>query len=290
MTINGRHNGGVQPRRTKGSDVTENHPAKGGAARLNTTVAHNARVWNYWIGGKDHYEVDQRVGEHVAGMFPVIRAVARADRDFLGRAVRFLAGERGVRQFLDIGTGLPTVDNTHEIAQRIAPESRIVYVDNDPIVLMHARTLLTSTPEGVTDYIDADVHDPDSIVQNAAETLDLTRPVAVMMLGILNFVLDTDKARDIVRQVMAMVPSGSFLVLTHPTFDADLGGEGNIAAMKFWNENATPPITARTRAEIAGFLDGLDLLEPGLVPCSQWHAGTDSAAAVPQFGAVAVKP
>ncbi|MEV0182720.1 SAM-dependent methyltransferase [Streptomyces sp. NPDC050625] len=270
--------------------MTENHPAKGGAARLNTTVAHNARVWNYWIGGKDHYEVDQRVGEHVAGMFPVIRAVARADRDFLGRAVRFLADERGVRQFLDIGTGLPTVDNTHEIAQRIAPESRIVYVDNDPIVLMHARTLLTSTPEGVTDYIDADVHDPDSIVRNAAETLDLTRPVAVMMLGILNFVLDTDEARDIVHRVMAAVPSGSYVVLTHPTFDADLGGEGNIAAMKFWNENATPPITARTRAEIAGFLDGLDLLEPGLVPCSQWHAGTDSAAAVPQFGAVAVKP
>ncbi|MEU6064086.1 SAM-dependent methyltransferase [Streptomyces sp. NPDC047082] len=275
---------------TKGSDVSESHPAEGGAARLNTTVAHNARVWNYWIGGKDHYEVDQRVGEHVAGMFPVIRAVARADRDFLGRAVRFLAVERRVRQFLDIGTGLPTVDNTHEMAQRIAPESRIVYVDNDPIVLMHARTLLTSTPEGVTDYIDADVHDPDSIVGHAAETLDLDRPVAVMMLGILNFVLDTDKARDIVHRVMAAVPSGSFLVLTHPTFDADLGGEGNIAAMKFWNENATPPITARTRAEIADFLEGLDLLEPGLVPCSQWRAGTDSAAAVPQFGAVAVKP
>jgi O-methyltransferase involved in polyketide biosynthesis len=253
-------------------------------------VAHNARVWNYWIGGKDNYEVDQRVGEHVAGMFPVIRAVARADRDFLARAVRFLAAERGIRQFLDVGTGLPTVENTHEIAQRIAPESRIVYVDNDPIVLAHARTLLTSAPEGVTAYIDADVRDPDTIVERAGKTLDLERPVAVMMLGILNFVLDTDEARDIVRRVMAAVPSGSFLVLTHPTVDADLGGEGNVPAMAFWNENATPPITARPRAEVAAFFAGLELVEPGLVPCSQWRPDAGTPAAVPQFGAVAVKP
>ncbi|MEU3978836.1 SAM-dependent methyltransferase [Streptomyces sp. NPDC026672] len=269
--------------------MSEGHPPSGGSARLNTSVAHNARVWNYWIGGKDNYEVDQRVGEHVAGVFPVIRAVARADRDFLGRAVEFLAGERGVRQFLDIGTGLPTVNNTHEIAQRVAPDSRIVYVDNDPIVLVHARSLLTSSPDGVTDYIDADVHDPEAIVRRAAETLDFSRPVAVMMLGILNFVLDADKARDIVTRVMAETAPGSFLVLTHPTFDADLGGTGNVAAMEFWNENATPPITARSRAEVTSFFDGLDLLEPGLVPCSQWRAGPDSPAAVPQFGAVAVK-
>ncbi|MFF8731299.1 SAM-dependent methyltransferase [Streptomyces sp. NPDC015171] len=260
-----------------------------GAARPNTSVAHNARVWNYWIGGKDNYEVDQRVGEHIAGMFPVIRAVARADRDFLGRTVRFLAGERGTRQFLDVGTGLPTVDNTHEIAQRIAPEARIVYVDNDPIVLVHARSLLTSSPEGRTDYIDADVRDPDAILRGAAETLDLDRPVAVMMLGILNFVLDTGEARDIVRRIMAAVPSGSHLVLTHPTYDAELGGEGNVAAMEFWNANATPPITARSRAEIAAFLDGLEPVAPGLVSCSRWHTGPD-AAAVPQYGAVAVKP
>ncbi|WP_436846256.1 SAM-dependent methyltransferase [Streptomyces shenzhenensis] len=274
----------------RGSDVSEGRPPADGPVKLNTSVAHNARVWNYWIGGKDNYEVDQQVGEHVAGLFPVIRAVARADREFLGRAVRCLAEERGVRQFLDIGTGLPTVHNTHEIAQRIAPDSRIVYVDNDPIVLAHARTLLTSSAEGVTDYIDADVHDPDAILRRAAETLDLSRPVAVMMLGILNFVLDTDKARDIVRRVMAAVPSGSFLVLTHPTFDAEFGGAGNVAAMEFWNENATPPIIARAKTEVAAFLDGLDLLEPGLVPCSQWRAGPDSPAVVPQFGAVAVKP
>jgi O-methyltransferase involved in polyketide biosynthesis len=257
---------------------------------LAASVANNARVWNYWIGGRDNYTADQRVGEQVAGMLPVIREVARADRAFLGRAVRLLAGEHGIRQFLDIGTGLPTVENTHEIAQRIAPESRIVYVDNDPMVLLYARTLLTSSPEGVTEYVDADVHDPDTIVRRAAGTLDLTRPVAVMMLGILNFVLDTDTAREVVRRIMAAVPSGSVLALTHPTVDAEVGGQGNVEAMRFWNEHATPPITARTRAEIAGFLEGFELLDPGLVSCSQWRAGADSPAPVPQFGAVAVKP
>uniref|UniRef100_UPI00210066AE SAM-dependent methyltransferase n=1 Tax=Streptomyces viridosporus TaxID=67581 RepID=UPI00210066AE len=261
-----------------------------GSARPNTGVAHNARVWNYWIGGKDNYEVDQRVGDHVASIIPVIRDIARADREFLGRAVTYLAGERGVRQFLDIGTGLPTADNTHQIAQRIAPDARIVYVDNDPIVLAHARTLLTGTRDGATDYIDADVHDPDAILERAAGTLDLTRPVAVMMLGILNFVLDTGKARSIVRRVMAAVPSGSFLVLTHPTFDPEVGGEDQVPAMKFWNENATPPITARGAADIAAFFEGLEPVEPGLVSCSQWHATSGSAVVVPQYGAVAVKP
>ncbi|KUF15104.1 translation initiation factor IF-2 [Streptomyces silvensis] len=260
------------------------------SSKLNTGVAHNARVWNYWIGGKDHYEVDQHVGDQVARVFPVIREVARADREFLGRAVRFLTADCGVRQFLDIGTGLPTLDNTHEIAQQAAPESRIVYVDNDPIVLVHARSLLIGTSQGATDYIDADVHEPDSIIEGAAATLDYDRPVAVMMLGILNFVLDTGEAQDIVRRIMASVPSGSCLVLTHPTTDSDLGGEGNVEAMKFWNENATPPITARSRADVSAFLEGLDLLSPGLVSCSRWRPETDSAAVLPQFGAVAVKP
>jgi O-methyltransferase involved in polyketide biosynthesis len=271
-------------------DVSEAHTDAEGSARLNTSVAHNARVWNFWIGGKDNYEVDQRVGTHVASMFPLVRDIARADRDFLGRAVRHLAGGRGVRQFLDIGTGLPTADNTHEIAQRVAPDARIVYVDNDPIVLLHARTLLTGTAEGRTDYIDADVHDPDAILERAGGVLDLSRPVAVMMLGILNFVLDTDEARRIVRRIMDAVPSGSFLVLTHPTFEPDLGGEGQIPAMKFWNENATPPITARGRADVAAFFDGLELLEPGLVSCAQWRAELHAPVVVPQFGAVAVKP
>lgn len=274
----------------EGETVSESHTPTSVSARLNTGVAHNARVWNHWIGGKDNYEVDQRVGDHVASINPVIRDIARADRDFLGRAVTYLTRERGVRQFLDIGTGLPTADNTHEIAQRIAPDARIVYVDNDPIVLVHARTLLTGTAEGATDYIDADVHDPDAIVARASATLDFSQPVAVMLLGILNFVLDTDKAREIVRRIMAAMPSGSFLVLTHPTYDAQVGGELQVPAMEFWNANATPPITARGAADISAFFEGLDLVEPGLVSCSQWRAEPDTTLVVPQYGAVAVKP
>ncbi|GAA3390271.1 SAM-dependent methyltransferase [Streptomyces roseoviridis] len=256
--------------------------------RIRTDIAHNARVWNYWLGGKDNYPVDREVGDRVTAFHPSIGAVARADRAFLGRAVTHLAREAGVRQFLDIGTGLPTADNTHEVAQRVAPDSRIVYVDNDPIVLTHARALLTGTAEGATEYVDADAHAPERILEAAARTLDFSRPVAVLMLGILNFVLDTDEARSIVRTLMDAVPSGSHLVLTHPTYDADLGGEANVAAMEFWNAHATPPITARSRAEFASFLDGLDLLDPGIVSCARWRA--PEAAEVAQFGAVGRKP
>ncbi|MFV0127512.1 SAM-dependent methyltransferase [Streptomyces sp. HMX112] len=255
-------------------------------SRIRTDIAHNARVWNYWLGGKDNYPVDRAVGDRITGMYPSIGEVARADRAFLGRAVSHLAGEVGIRQFLDIGTGLPTADNTHEVAQRVAPDSRIVYVDNDPIVLTHARALLTSAPQGATEYIDADAHDPRRIVRAAGQLLDLDRPVAVMMLGILNFVLDTEEARSIVRTLMAAVPSGSHLVLTHPTLE--LGGEGNAEAMEFWNANATPPITARSREEVASFLDGLEILEPGIVSCASWRFA--AATEVAQFGAVARKP
>ncbi|MER7400616.1 SAM-dependent methyltransferase [Streptomyces sp. NPDC000151] len=237
-------------------------------SRINTGVAHNARVWNHWLGGKDNYAVDRAVGDHVTGLYPSIGEVARADRAFLGRAVRHLAGA-GIRQFLDIGTGLPTADNTHEVAQRVAPDARVVYVDNDPIVLTHARALLTSAPDGATDYIDADAQDPDAILHAAARTLDLGRPVAIMLLGILNFVLDTERAQRTVDRLLAAVPSGSHLVLTHPTLE--LGGEGNAEAMRFWNENATPPITARTGEQIARFAATLDLLPPGLVSCTRWR-------------------
>ncbi|MFE0424429.1 SAM-dependent methyltransferase [Streptomyces sp. NPDC058953] len=261
-----------------------------GDSRIRTDVAHNARVWNHWLGGKDNYPVDRAVGDHVTGLFPSIGEVARADREFLGRAVTFLAAEAGIRQFLDIGTGLPTADNTHEVAQRVAPDSRIVYVDNDPIVLTHARALLTSSPEGRTEYLDADAHDPAAIVRSLRPTLDPGRPIAVIMLGILNFVLDTDVARAVVRTLMDAVPSGSYLVLTHPT--TELGGEANAEAMAFWNENATPPITARPGAEIASFFAGLELLEPGLVSCSRWRpaAGDTEPRVVAQYGAVARKP
>src|SRR5690349_1174909 len=162
--------------------------------RLRTDVSHSARIWNYWLGGKDHYPVDEEVGEQILGFVPALPRSAVADRAFLARAVRYLAGQAGIRQFLDIGTGLPTADNTHEVAQRVDPAARIVYVDNDPLVLTHAHALLTSTPEGVTDYIEADVRDPEKILREAARTLDFDRPVAITMLGILNFVMDTDEA------------------------------------------------------------------------------------------------
>ena len=258
-----------------------------GPSRLDTTVAHNARVWDYWLGGKDNFEVDREVGDQVRRMVPHIDAVARADRQFLLRSVRYLAGEAGMRQFLDIGTGLPTANNTHEVAQTIAPESRVVYVDNDPLVLVHARALLTSSPGGATDYIEADARGPEAILTKARHTLDFDRPVAIMLLGILNFVQDTDQAQAIVDQLVAAVPAGSYLALTHPTLE--LGGEANVEAMAFWNAHATPPIRARTGAELARFCQGLDLIDPGLVSCSLWRAESD-ASQVPQYGVVARKP
>jgi len=268
-------------------DVGDLDPARP-PSRVDTTVAHNARVWDYWLGGKDSYTVDRQVGDQVRGMFPIIGDVARADRQFLARAVQFLAGDAGLAQFLDIGTGLPTANNTHEVAQAVRPETRIVYVDNDPLVLVHARALLTSRPQGATDYVEADVHDPDAILADAARTLDFSRPVAVMMLGILNFVMDTDEARAIVRRLMDAVPAGSYLALTHPTLE--LGGEANVGAMEFWNAHAAPPIRARTGAEIRSFFDALELTDPGLVSCSRWRPATDEPTLVPQYGAVGRKP
>jgi hypothetical protein len=193
----------------------------GGAApnNIDTSVAHNARVWNYWLGGKDNYASDRAAGDTVHAMFPSIVDVARADRAFLGRAVRFLAGEAGIRQFLDIGTGLPTASNTHQVAQETAPEARVVYVDNDPLVLTHARALLTGTPEGATAYIDADAHDPEYILRRAADVLDFGQPVAVMLLGILNFILDGDHARRVVSVLVDAVPPGSYVTITHPTLE-----------------------------------------------------------------------
>src|SRR6476660_5379403 len=194
-------------------------PSESGGAslppRLDTSSAHSARVWNYLLGGKDNFAADREVGDMILQMFPGIAHIARLQRRVLGRAVRYLAGEAGIRQFLDIGTGLPTADNTHEVAQAIAPESRIVYVDNDPLVLVHARALLTSTPEGATDYIDADMHDPDKILAEAARTLDFTQPVAVTMLGVVIFISDDGEAYGIVRRFLDALPSGSYLVLSH---------------------------------------------------------------------------
>ncbi|MGH3825378.1 MAG: SAM-dependent methyltransferase [Pseudonocardiaceae bacterium] len=263
----------------------------GSRSTVDTTRAHTARIWNYWLGGKDNYAVDREVGDQIRNLHPDIGDYARADRVFLGRSVRYLAGEAGIRQFLDIGTGLPTADNTHEVAQRVAPESRIVYVDNDPLVLVHARALLTSTPEGATDYIDADMHDPDSILAEAARTLDFTQPVAVTMLGVVIFVSDDKAVYDIVRHFLNAVPSGSYLVLSHTITSPAMPDVD--AAVTFWNEHGTPKLTQRTPRQIAVFFDGLELLEPGIVSCSRWRSEATrwgEPDEVAMFGGIGRKP
>jgi O-methyltransferase involved in polyketide biosynthesis len=270
--------------------VSDSSPTPAGQepARLDTSVAHTARIWNYWLDGKDNYPADRVVGDQIREFLPDIVASARADRAFLNRAVRYLVGEAGIRQFLDIGTGLPTAGNTHEVAQAIVPECRIVYVDNDPLVLVHARALLVGTPQGATDYIEADARDIGEILRAAAGTLDFSQPVALMLLGVLNFIGDTGQAREIVDRLIDAVPSGSFLVIAHPT--KEINPEASEEAVQFWNKNAKPPITLRNRQELAGFFDRLELLEPGVVTCSQWRPDIADSPPVIQYGAVGRKP
>ncbi|MER5298843.1 SAM-dependent methyltransferase [Streptomyces lasiicapitis] len=257
---------------------------------MNTAQPHTARIWNYWLGGKDNYAVDREAGDAIRGLHPGIGDYARADRLFLGRAVRHLVADRGVRQFLDIGTGLPTADNTHEVAQRIAPESRVVYVDNDPLVLTHARALLTSSPEGRTDYLDADMRDVESVLEHASQTLDFNRPVALMLLGVVIFIEDDQEALGLVRRLMDALPSGSHLVLSHTVTSPKMPDVD--AAVAFWNEHGTPKLTQRTPEKVARFFDGLELLEPGVVSCSRWRpeeAGDGEPDEVAMFGGVARK-
>ncbi|MGH3244180.1 MAG: SAM-dependent methyltransferase [Spirillospora sp.] len=249
-------------------------------ADVNSAVPHTARVWNYWLGGKDNYIVDRELGDQIQEVLPDIVASARADRGFLGRAVTHLAGDAGIRQFLDLGTGLPTAGNTHEIAQAIAPESRIVYVDNDPLVLRHAQALLTSTPEGATDYIQADAREPDAILEQAAATLDFTRPVAIMMLGILNFVVDDAQAREVVDKLLSAVPSGSFLAVAHPT--GEVNGDAAQQAVDMSNQAGVAPMRLRGGTELERFFDGLELLEPGVVSCSLWRPPASDIGGAPR--------
>ncbi|PZS25317.1 MAG: translation initiation factor IF-2 [Pseudonocardiales bacterium] len=258
---------------------------------IDTTVPHSARFWDYLLGGKDNYPVDRAVGDQVLLIDPDLRDAARADRGFLVRAVRNLVGESGIRQLLDIGTGLPTVNNTHQVAQATAPECRIVYVDNDPLVLVHARALLTSTLQGATEYLDADVRDPDTILQAAARTLDFTQPVALMLLGIINYIPDTAEAHAVVNTLLDALPSGSYLALSHPT--AEVHGAAVEASMRRWNESGAAPIRTRSREELTVFFDGLELLQPGVVPCSLWRpelSDVGTHAEVHQYCGLARKP
>ncbi|WP_243716350.1 SAM-dependent methyltransferase [Actinomadura darangshiensis] len=241
--------------------------------RTDGTAPQSARVWNYWLGGRDHYPADRLAGDRFIGLYPKIVDVARHSRAFLARAVRYLAGEAGIRQFIDIGTGLPATDNTHEVAQRAAPDARIVYVDNDPLVLAHARALLTGTREGATDYVDADLRDPGRILAEAARTLDLDRPVGLLVLNTLGHVRDDDEARSIVGHLLDGLPAGSHLAVADGT-DV-LTGEAFRTAVDMWNQASDTPYHLRTPDVIAGFFTGLRLLDPGVVPVSRWRAEPD---------------
>ncbi len=251
------------------------------AAPRPSSQAHPARVYNAWLGGKDHYPADQEAAELAAAANPGIVPAVRANRAFLGRAVRALAGPAGIRQFLDIGTGIPAADNTHEVAQRVAPDARVVYVDNDPIVLAHARALLVSAPQGATDYLEADLRDVEAILGAARATLDLSRPVALMLVAILQYVPDADDPFDIVRRLLAGLPSGSHLVLSHPA--SDIAVEEVAASMRVYNERAAEHAlaTPRTHAEVSRFFAGTDLLAPGVVQLPQWRPDTADVTAGP---------
>ncbi|MEI5522240.1 SAM-dependent methyltransferase [Streptomyces brasiliscabiei] len=268
--------------------MAEGHPTPDQEAlsKIDTTVPHSARIWNYWMGGKDNYEVDREAGDAYREIAPTIETMARASRVYLIRTVTFVARERGIRQFLDIGTGLPTYDNTHQVAQKVAPESRIVYVDNDPLVLRHAQALLTSTPEGVTDYVDADLHDPEAILEAAGKILDLDKPVALMLMGILGHIQDYEEAKDIVRRLQAALPSGSYFVHYDSTdTDAELK-----RAQDGYDDTGAVPYVLRSPRQLHAYYEGLELLEPGIVSCPLWRAepGT-SPEPTDVYGGVAYK-
>jgi S-adenosyl methyltransferase len=260
--------------------------------RLNIQVPQIARVYDYWLNGKDNFAVDRVAAEEAIAAFPGIRDSAQANRAFLRRTVRYMTAVEGIRQFLDIGTGLPSVSNTHEVSQAVAPDSRVVYVDNDPLVLAHARALLTSSPEGSTAYLDADLQDTETILEEAASTLDFTRPVGIMLLAILHYIPDLAEARDIVARLLAAVPAGSFLVISHA--GTDLLPEEVAAFEKSLNARlpAERQHVARPRDLVASFFDGIDLVEPGVVRVSDWRPDSPEESATPTilWGGAARKP
>jgi hypothetical protein len=242
--------------------------ATGNAAEIDTTVAHPARVYDYWLGGSSNFPADREAAGRVLAATPGLRSRVRANRAFLVRAVRYLAAEAGIRQFLDIGTGIPAANNTHEVAQAVAPDARIVYADNDPIVLAHATSLLAGSPEGATQYIDGDLRDASVILRAAAGTLDFTRPAALMLVGILHLIQDSEDPYRIVASLMDALPPGSYLVISHPASDINAS---QAEAQRRYNERVSTPQTLRTRDEVARFFEGLDLVPPGIVYVHAWR-------------------
>jgi S-adenosyl methyltransferase len=253
-------------------------------------VAHPARIYDYWLGGKDNFAADRRAAEEVLDVMPGMAQVARGVRVFLATVVHYLAADLGIRQFLDIGTGLPTANNTHEVAQRTAPEARIVYVDNDPIVLSHARALLTSSRSGRCAYIDADARDAEKILAEASGTLDFSQPVAVMMLGLLHFIPDSDDPYSLIRRYLDALPADSYLAISHASSDIEVLTQA--AAARSYNAHSATTITLRSRAEVTRFFAGLDLVPPGVTPLGQWAPGTPVTASgpLPTYTALARKP
>jgi hypothetical protein len=258
--------------------------------QIRTDIPHSARIWNYWMGGKDNYEIDQQIGEASLQIDPDIATMAVQSRQFLIRTVRYVAGECGVRQFLDIGTGLPTMQNTHEVAQGVAPEAKVVYVDNDPLVLAHARALLVNTTnEGVTTYIDSDFHDPERIVADAHNVLDFTKPIGVMFMGVLGHARSYDDLRRIVSTVMESVPSGSYLTFWDGTTDSP----AYVALCAEYGKSGGVPYTPRTQDELRAVFDGYDLVDPGFTSITQWRvddAAVGEVRPISAYGGVAKKP
>jgi SAM-dependent methyltransferase len=254
---------------TDGPTTAESPSPASAPADLDTSVAHPARVYDYWLGGKDNFAADREAAEQAIAANPMIVPGVRTNRAFLRRAVSFLAGESGIRQFLDIGTGLPSANNTHQVAQAIAADSRVVYVDNDPIVLVHARALLTGTAEGATAYLEADLRDPQAILAAAAETLDFSQPVAVMLLAILQLLPDEADPRALVAQLVDGLAPGSYLVISHPA--SDVLAEAMAEMQRRLNERQREVTTFRPRAEVGEFFAGLDFVEPGLVQPHRWR-------------------
>lgn len=257
------------------------HPA------FDTSVAHHARIYDYLLGGKDNYAADREAGDALIEAYPTMVDLARANRAFLGRAVRFLAAEAGIRQFLDIGTGIPAAGNTHQVAQEAAPDSRVVYVDYDPVVLSHARALLTSGPQGATDYIDADARDVGTVLEKAARTLDFSRPVAVIIVMILHAISDSDDPHGIVARIMDAVPEGSYLAISHPASDIEPEKVTDLTARV--NELSYQQYTGRSHAQVMRFFEGLELVEPGLVQVQQWRPGIETNRTLALWAAVGRK-